>query len=147
MATDPRRIGYLMRALGHEMGAVQQYLTQASLTALWRLDEVSRRFRRDAEEELEHAQQLIERLLLLGVTPNGTQLSPIRTGRSLEEMLLIDRELESDVIRLYEEAAHYCARVRDGETQALFERLLQEEMGHLRGLDQMLKDLNQGASP
>lgn len=147
MATDPRRTGYLMRALSHELAAVQQYLAQASLTAMWQLGEHSGCFRSDAEEELGHAQQLIGRMLLLGIPSNGTQLPPIRPGRTLEEMLLIDRELEIEAIRLYEEAAHYSARMRDGETQALFAGLLQDELGHLRSLDRMLTEIRQGATP
>ena len=147
MAIDPRLTGYLLRALSHEMAAVQQYLAQASLTAMWQLGEHSRRFRSDAEEELGHAQQLIARMLVLGVPCNGTQLPPIRPGRSIEEMLLIDRVLEIEVIRLYEEAAHYCARMRDVETQTLFAGLLQDELGHLRELDRMLTEIHQGATP
>jgi bacterioferritin len=146
MATDPRRTGYLMRALSHELAAVQQYLAQASLAAMWRLGEHSSRFRRDAEEELGHAQQLIERMLVSGIPANGTQLSPLRPGRTLEEMLLIDRVLEIEAIRLYEEAAHYCARMRDGDTQTLFAGLLQDEIGHLRDLDRMLTEIHQGAT-
>ena len=144
MANDPRMMGYLMRALSAEMAAVQQYLTQASLTAMWQLGAPSSRFRRDAEEELGHAQRLIECMLVLGIPSNGTQLPPIRPGRTLEEMLLIDRALEIEVIRLYEEAAHYCARVRAAETQILFASLLQEELGHLRDLDGMLTGMHQG---
>ena len=147
MAIDPRLTGYLARALSHEMTAVQQYLAQASLTEMWMLGEHSKRFRGDAEEELGHAQQLIERMLVLGISSKATQLQPIRTGRTLEEMLLIDRELEIEAIRLYEEAAHYCARMRDGETQALFAGLLQDELGHLRSLDRMLTEIHQGATP
>ena len=146
MANDPRMTGYLMRALSAEMAAVQQYLTQSSLTAMWQLKEYSGRFRRDAEEELGHAQRLIEHMLMLGIPFNGTQLPPIRPGRSLEEMLLIDRGLEIDVIRLYEEAAHYCARMRAEELQALFAGLLQEELGHLRDLDHLLIEMHRGAT-
>ena len=54
---------------------------------------------------------------------------------------MIDREIEIEVIRLYEEASHYCARVRDNETQILFTRLLQDEFGHLRDIDQQLTRL------
>ena len=146
MANDPRMTGYLMRALSAEMAAVQQYLTQSSLTAMWQLKEYSGRFRRDAEEELGHAQRLIEHMLMLGIPFNGTQLPPIRPGRSLEEMLLIDRDLEIDVIRLYEEAAHYCARMRAEELQVLFAGLLQEELGHLRDLDHLLIEMHRGAT-
>ena len=110
------------------------------------LSEHSKRFRGDAEEELGHAQQLIERMLVLGISSKATQLQSIRTGRTLEEMLLIDRELEIEVIHLYEEATRYCARMRDSETQALFARLLQDELGHLRDLDQMLTEIYKGTT-
>jgi bacterioferritin len=140
MAIDPRLTGYLARALSHEMTAVQQYVAQASLAGMLGLDKHSRRFRDDAEEELRHAQQLIKRMLVLGTPSNGTQLQPIRPGRNLEEMLLIDRESEIQVIRLYEEATHYCARMRDSETQDLFAGLLQDELNHLHDLERMLTE-------
>ncbi|MDA8416883.1 MAG: ferritin-like domain-containing protein [Betaproteobacteria bacterium] len=145
MATDPRLVGYLMRALAHEMAAVQQYLAQASLATMWQMHDHGQRFRRDAEEELNHAQQLIEHLLVLGIPANGVSLPPIRLGRTLEEMLLIDRGLEIEAIRLYEEAAHYSVRVRNPELQVLFTGLLQDEWGHLNDLDRLLTEIHKGS--
>lgn len=141
MHTDPRLSGYLTRALSHEMTAVQQYLVQAKLAGMWGLTGHSARFRQDSSEELGHAERLIERMLVLGIPCNATQLQPVRTGRTLEEMLEIDRLLEIDVIRLYEEAAQYCARRQDRETQALMSALLEDELGHLKDLDQQLSEL------
>ena len=144
MPTDARLSGYLSRALSHEMAAVQQYLLQAKLTALWGLSAPSAQFRRDASDELVHAERLMERMLILGIPCNATQLPAVRLGRTLEEMLQIDRMLEIEVIRLYEEAALYCGRRRDGDTQALMQDLLQDELGHLKDLDQQLSALNKG---
>lgn len=141
---DPRLSGYLSRALSHELAAVQQYLMQAKLTGLWGLSEMSARLREDVNEELVHAGRLMERMLVLGVPSNATQLPPARLGRSVTEMLQIDRVLEIEAIRLYEEAAQYCARIRDSETQALFAGILQDELGHLGELDRMLMDLGVG---
>lgn len=147
MRPDPRLTGYLTRALGHELAAVQQYLMQAKLAGLWRLPDISARLREEVNEELAHAERLMERMLMLGVPSNATQLPPTRLGRTLEEMLLIDRVLEIGAIRLYEEALHYCARMRDDETQTLFADLLHDERGHLRELDQMLTEIHTGATP
>ncbi|WP_413437819.1 bacterioferritin [Sulfuriferula sp. GW1] len=141
MYADPRLSGYLSRALSHELAAVQQYLLQAKLTGLWGLSELSAHLREDVNEELVHAGRLMERMLVLGVPSNATQLPPARPGRSVTEMLQIDRVLEIEAIRLYEEAAQYCARIRDSETQALFAGILQDELGHLGELDRMLMDL------
>ena len=141
MTSDPRLSGYLSRALSHEMAAVQQYLLQAKLAGMWGLSKQGARFRLDASEELVHAERLMERMLILGIPCNATQLPPVRPGRTLEEMLQIDRLLEIEAIRLYEEAALYCGRRQDGETQALMRALLEDELGHLKDLDQQLFEL------
>ena len=145
MHFDPRLSGYLTRALSHELAAVQQYLMQAKLAGLWGMADMSARLREDVNEELVHAERLMERMLVLGIPSNATQLPTVRTGRSVEEMLQIDRELEIEAVRLYEDAAHYCARIRDSETQALFADILQDELGHLGDLDRMLTEIQKGA--
>ena len=143
MYADPRTSGYLSRALSHEMAAVQQYLLQAKLTGMWGLSAQSAKFRLDVSEELVHAERLMERMLILGIPCNATQLPPIRPGRTLEEMLQIDRLLEIEAIRLYDEAANYCGRRQDVETQALLLDILKDELGHLKELDQQLSTLPQ----
>ena len=147
MYADPRISGYLSRALSHEMAAVQQYLLQAKLTSMWGLSAQSAKLRLDVSEELVHAERLMERMLILGIPCNATQLPPIRPGRTLEEMLQIDRQLEIEAIRLYEEAANYCGRRQDVETQALMLDILKDEIGHLQDLDQQLATLAQDVRP
>ncbi len=145
MQLDPRLSGYLTRALSHEMAAVQQYLMQAKLVGLWGMDEMSKLICKDVQEELVHAERLMERMLVLGIPCNATQLPPVRTGRSVEEMWQINRLLELEAVRLYEEGSHYCARIRDSVTQALFEEIKQDEVGHLRELERLLSTIHQGA--
>ena len=145
MRADSKLSGYLTRALSHELAAVHQYLMQAKLVGLWGMDEMSKSMCKDVQEELEHAERLMERMLVLGTPSNAVLLPPARTGRSVEEMWLINRELELDAVRLYEEGSHYCARIRDSETQALFEDILQEEMGHLGELERLLSTTQKGA--
>ena len=147
MYADPRISGYLSRALSHEMAAVQQYLLQAKLTSMWGLSTQSAKLRLDVSEELVHAERLMERMLILGIPCNATQLPPIRPGRTLEEMLQIDRLLEIEAIRLYEEAANYCGRRQDVETQALMLDILKDEIGHLQDLDEQLATLPQDVRP
>ena len=132
---DPRIVGYLDRAVAHELSAVQQYLAQARLAALWGMEDVSNCLRRDAQEELEHADRFITRLFHYGAAPRGGQLAPARLGRSLSELLERNRELEMDAVRLYEEAAVYCRRAGARDDAALFEAILEEELEHVREID------------
>lgn len=138
---DPRLLGYLNRALAHELAAVQQYMAQSRLCDLWKLADYCSHFHQDVIEELGHVASLTDALLKLGAAPNAMQLPPVRLGRSLEEMLAIDRVLEVEAVRVYEEAAAYSARVRDDVHHALFQKILNDELEHLQELDRMEADL------
>ena len=142
MAMDARLMAYLNRALTHEMAAVQQYMAQSRLCGLWGVAEYCAHFRQDVIEELGHVESLMEALLKLGVTPQATQLPAVRLGRSLEEMLAIDHVLEVEAVRLYEEAAAYCSRVRDVGHHALFSKIMRDELHHLDDLEKMMASLS-----
>src|SRR3569832_1764318 len=81
MAVDPRTLGWLARALNHEMGAVQQYLAQSVLARLWGDLELAARLRAEAIEKQEHAERLMERQILLGGAPSGGRGPGGRRGR------------------------------------------------------------------
>ncbi len=142
MLMNPKLTGYLHRAVSHEMAAVQQYLTQATLCELWGLADAARKLRQESEEELEHAQRLIRHMLSLGLLPNSTQLPAVRATHSLKDMLMADWQLEADAIHLYSEASQYCARIQNEVAYQLFAGLLQEEQEHLVSLESWLDDLN-----
>ncbi len=141
MLMDSRLNGYLSRALSHEMMAVQQYLTQYTLCDMWGLTQAAEKFRYESEDELKHAQRLISRMLCLGLLPNATQLPTVRAGRSLKDMLIADWHLETDAIRLYDEASRYATRIGDDISYELFTGLLQEEREHLQALETWLAEL------
>lgn len=138
MSADPRTLGWLARALNHEMRAVQQYLAQSVLARLWGDAELARRLRAEAIEELEHAERLMERQILLGVAPSAGHLAPARLGRSAEELLAADQQLEWDAVRLYQDAAAHAQRVRDAEGLRLMQGLLEEEQAHAGEIHGML---------
>lgn len=131
MAVDPRTLGWLARALNHEMGAVQQYLAQSVLARLWGDQELAARLRAEAIEELEHAERLMERQILLGVAPSGGQLPVVRLGRDAQELLAHDRQLEERAVQLYADALMHAQRLRDQDSVALLESLLAQEREHL----------------
>lgn len=138
MSVDPRTLGWLTRALTHEMSAVQQYLAQSVLARLWGDEALAKHLRNEASEELEHAERLMERLILLGVAPSAGNLPPVRLGRSVQDLLAADRVLEVDAVRLYQEAIAHAQRMRDPDTAALLDSILGEELAHVHELDGMM---------
>ena len=140
MSADPRTLGWLNRALTHEFGAVQQYLAQSTLALLWGQQRLADEWRRDAAEELAHAGRLMERLIVLGVAPATGAMAPARLGRDADTLLRANRQLELDAVRLYQEALWHAQRVRDADTAALMQSLLDEEKSHLDVLDHKLTE-------
>jgi bacterioferritin len=138
MSVDPRTLGWLSRALTHEMGAVQQYLAQSVLARLWGDEALAEHLRHEAVEELEHAERLMERLILFGVAPSAGSLPPARLGRGVMDLLAADRVLEVDAVRLYQEAVAHARRMRDADSAALLEDILAEEVRHVSSLDGMM---------
>lgn len=129
-AADQRVIGYLGKALSLELSAVQLYSTQARLVASWGLGEASARLRNESEEELQHVDRIIDRMLATGVAPSASQLRPVQLAADLPSLLDINQQFESEVIELYRNAATHCARIGDQDHRAFFEGLLEDEHHH-----------------
>lgn len=137
MRIDPRTLGWLSRALTHEMRAVQQYLAQSVLTRLWGDKALSDKLRSEAVEELGHAERLMEQLIMFGISPSAGNIPPSRLGRSADDLLAADRELEVEAVRLYQEAVAHAQRMRDSASASLLADILNEEMAHVQEIDSL----------
>jgi bacterioferritin len=138
---DQRVLGYLGRALSLELSAVQLYSTQAQLLGAWGLAEASKRMIDEAREEMGHTDQIIGRMLALGVAPNASQLRPVKLGSNLLELLLHDYDFENELVRLYGQASRYCAGIGDHNSHTFFATLLKEEKAHAQELLDWLREL------
>ena len=138
---DAKVLGYLGRALSMELSAVQQYSTQARLVAAWGLNDAADNFAAESQEEIEHANRIIERMLIMGVAPNSSQLRPVKLADNLFGLLQHDKQLETDIIRLYRSASQHCARVGDHDSRTFFEQLLKEEWQHHAELETWISRL------
>ncbi|MCW9079407.1 MAG: ferritin-like domain-containing protein [Gammaproteobacteria bacterium] len=141
---DPRVLGYLGRALSLEFSAVQLYSTQSRLVAYWGLASAAERLRHEAEEELQHTDRIIERMLALGVAPNASQLRPVKLGENLVDMLKINQHFEQELIDLYHAAATYSARIGDNDSRLFFHALFDEERRHHKELLAWQAELSDG---
>jgi bacterioferritin len=142
MNANPQTLGWLNRALTHELSAVQQYQAQSVLAKLWGETSLANYLKQEAVGELVHAEMLMEQLIMLGVAPNASALAPARLGRTVDQLLLANRQLESDAVHIYQEAVLHANRVRDIEFATLMNSILDEERVHLTELDRMISERN-----
>jgi len=124
---------------------VHQYLAQASLMARWGVVDLAERFGADAQDELDHQRRIVDVMVATGTPFRGIDVPPPRLGRTVEAILQVDRELEVEVIRLYEEAASYCERFHHHFAHELFAALLDEELHHLADIDELVAQVRSGA--
>ncbi|MDN3721760.1 bacterioferritin [Roseibium salinum] len=136
MKGEPRVIEYLNKALRHELTAVNQYWLHARLLADWGGSEkLAAKELEEADEERQHAQDLMDRIIFLEGLPNLQTLDPLRIGQSVKECLEGDLAAEYVARALYHEAREVCRELGDYISMKLFEQLLADEESHIDFLE------------
>jgi len=135
MKGDKKVIEYLNVALKHELTAVSQFWLHYRLQNDWGVTKLAKKMREESIEEMEHADKLIDRIILLEGMPNLQSLNPLRIGEDVRETLTCDLEVEMEAVALYAEARKYCADVGDFASMHLFEELILDEQGHVDFLE------------
>ena len=143
----PRVLGDLGRALSLELTAVQQYMTQASLVGLWGDQAAADRFREETVEEMQHAEKIVRRMLALDVAPAASQLRPVTHAPDLVGLLQHNQLLENDLVEHYADAVRFCVLIGDGDNEAFFQELWNEERAHGEDLAAWLASLGAAAHP
>jgi bacterioferritin len=138
MKGDAKVIDYLNKGLRSEMTAVNQYWLHYRLLDNWGYKDLAKKWRKESIEEMEHADKFIERIIFLDGFPNMQVLDPLHIGQNIKEILDVDLQAEIDARALYQEAATYCASVKDYVTRDLFEELMADEEHHIDFLESQL---------
>jgi bacterioferritin len=119
----------LNEAIARELQVSIQYMWQHVTVRGINAESVGGVFKKIAITEMKHAEEIGERLDYIGGALT-TKPSPIVIGKSLKEMLQIDKKAEEDAITLYKEIVALAAKENDVVTKRLFEKILAEEEEH-----------------
>ena len=125
-------------ALKHELGAINQYWLHYRLLANWGFTRLAKKEREESIEEMQHADQLVDRIIFLEGHPNLQTIAPLRIGQNLKEVLESDLKGELDARALYSKARETCRKQEDYVSMALFEKLLADEESHIDFLETQL---------
>ncbi len=135
MDGNPRVIERLNQALFLELGAVNQYWLHYRLLDDWGLGKLAKKERAESIEEMNHADRITTRIIFLGGHPNLQTLAPLRIGTNVSEVLEADLAGEYDARAAYRDSREICAEERDYVSKELFDRLLEDEEGHIDFLE------------
>jgi len=92
---------------------------------------------------MQHADQLVARILFLDGQPNMQSLDQLRIGKTVKEILECDLEAEIHARELYLEAARRCDEANDRVSRILFEKLTSDEEEHIDFLEAQLTLVDQ----
>ncbi|GHA87792.1 bacterioferritin [Algimonas arctica] len=135
MLKNPEVIVWLNRALKAELTAINQYFLHSRMLRDWGVTLLAKKEYEESIEEMNHADEIIERILFLGGLPNLQDLGKLHIGEDVQEILECDMKVEEIAIPLYRDAIHYCESVRDYGTRDLLQRILVDEEGHVDFLE------------
>ncbi|MEW6002957.1 MAG: ferritin-like domain-containing protein [Nitrospirota bacterium] len=119
----------LNEAIANELQVSIQYMWQHVVVRGINAESVGGVFKQIAITEMKHAEKIAERLDYLGGELT-TKPSPIDVGKSLREMLEIDKKAEENAIKLYKEIVSMAEKEGDIVTKRLFEEILEAEEDH-----------------
>ena len=135
MQGDPKVIDFLNQALTNELTAVNQYWLHYRLLNHWGVKKLAEFERHESIDEMKHADQLADRILVLDGLPNFQAIGRLKIGESVEEILRADLALEMEAIPLLKEAIVHAESVRDFVSRELFESILANEEEHVDTLE------------
>jgi bacterioferritin len=126
-------------AIARELQVSVQYMWQHVMAKGISGETVKGIFKQIAITEMKHAEDIAERLNYLGGTPT-TKPSPIEVGKSLKDMLRIDKKAEEEAIRLYRNIIALAEKEQDLVTATLFTNILADEEDHHKRFSSLLAD-------
>jgi bacterioferritin len=136
-------VAQLNAALGAELTAIVQYMTQSEMCQNWGYKRLGERTKARAIEEMKHAEGLIERIIFLDEIPTvGVALKP-QLGRNVQQQMQINLKDERDAVRQYNQAVKVCAKAGDEGSRVLFERMIQDEERHVDYLEAQIHSIEE----
>ena len=143
MKGDTKVIEFLNQILKNELTAINQYFLHARMLEDWGFESLGQKEYEESIEEMQHADELVQRILFLEGLPNLQDLGRLRIGENVREILECDLAMEHQAIPDLRDAVEHCEQVRDFVSRDLFQKILTDEESHVDWLETQLGVMDQ----
>jgi bacterioferritin len=124
-------------ALSEELSAINQYFLHGEMCENWGYKKQSAASKKQAIDEMKHAEILIERILFLEGKPNLTKYQKLTIGQTVPDMIANDLKLEVAAVVLYNKIIEAATEKNDQGTAELLKKILKDEEAHVDSLEEM----------
>ncbi len=140
MKGNAKVIEQLAILLRNELAARDQYFAHGRMYEDWGLHKLYERLDHEMQEEIEHADAIIKRMLFLEATPDLSDIAELNVGSTVPEMMQNDLEYEYKVTAALRQAIAVCETEGDYQTrQVLLPILADTEEDHAYWLEKQLR--------
>ncbi|MDF2825687.1 MAG: bacterioferritin [Mycobacterium sp.] len=139
MQGDPDVLKLLNEQLTSELTAINQYFLHSKMQDSWGFTEVAAHTRKESFEEMQHAEALTDRILLLDGLPNYQRLFSLRVGQTLREQFESDLAIEIEVAERLRPGIILCREKQDSTSANLLESIMADEEEHIDYLETQLQ--------
>src|SRR5665811_2119670 len=117
--------------LADELTVVNQYMVHSEMCENWGYNKLHMAIRKQAIDEMHHAEWLIERIIFFEGAPTVSKLNPVKIGKTVSEMISNDHDDELNAVRNYNEAIKLAREADDQGSVDLLARILKMEEDHV----------------
>jgi bacterioferritin len=135
MQGNPQIIDTLNALLMDELTATNEYVVHANVAENWGYAKLAEVDMGRAKDEMNHIDNLIERIVFLEGVPVVSKLGAIHIGAVVPQQIDNDAVLETTAIQHYNDAVKLCVSLGDDGTREIIEGNLRTEEDHLRYLE------------
>ncbi|PJZ47822.1 MULTISPECIES: bacterioferritin [Leptospira] len=129
----------LAEVLSAELTAINQYFIHAKLNKNWGYDKLASYMKKESIEEMNHADQVIERILFLDGIPDLQRYMKINVGKDIESILKNDLDVEYNAVERLNRGIEITTKNKDNGTRELLEKILVSEEEHIDWLEAQLE--------
>ena len=136
----PQVVSTLNKLLAGELMAVDQYLAHGEIYSDLGLVKLAEHTLHESDHEREHARAIIQRILFLEGEPDLASRHPMTIGKSVEEMLKNDLQIEYQVANHLKKAVQICEENQDFVSRDMLVRQIEDtEMDHAYFLEKQIR--------
>ncbi len=139
MQGDPDVLRLLNEQLTSELTAINQYFLHAKMQENWGFTELAQKTREESFDEMKHAEEITDRILLLDGLPNYQRLFSLRIGQTLREQFEADLAIEYEVLDRLKPGIIMCREKQDSTSAIILEKIVADEEKHVDYLETQLE--------